>query len=173
MIRRDHTILHCPPVLTNLTDEPLLLLGPFVKDSRRWRTMRYVNIYNGKLYTLEPPTLLAVPHTFDLMFAQYWQHPEFKSLAPDGNPCKGDTRGLLMRCPITASGVRLIGKETERGWEQDDDISTLLPSLLRYESDSIAGERLGQRLLQIPLDVLENTTGLSRHTILRARRRKR
>ena len=33
------------PVLANLTDEPLLLLGPFVKDSRRWGTMPYVNIY--------------------------------------------------------------------------------------------------------------------------------
>jgi len=131
--------------------------------------MSYVNIYDGKVHTLRPPTLLAVPHTFDLMFAQYWQHPEFKSLAPDGNPCKGDTRGLLKRCPVTAWGVRLIGKETERGWEQDDDISTLLPSLLRYESDSVAGERLRQRLLQIPLDVLERETGLSRHSIVRVR----
>jgi len=82
-------------------------------------------------------------------------------------------RGLLKRCPVTASGVRLIGKETERGWEQDDDISTLLPSLLQYEFNSVVGERLRQRLLQIPLDVLKNTTGLSRHTILRARRKKR
>src|SRR5215472_8208184 len=31
------------PVLANLTDEPRLLLGRFVKDSRRWRTMPYVN----------------------------------------------------------------------------------------------------------------------------------
>jgi hypothetical protein len=161
------------PVITNLSGEQVLLLGPFVKDSRRWRTMEYVNIYDRKVHTLKPPTLLAVPHTFELMFAQYWRHPEFKSLAPDGTPCKGDTRGRLKRCPVIASGFRLIGKETERGWEEDDDISTLLPSLLQYESDSIAGERLRQRLLQIPLDALENTTGLSRHTILRARRRKR
>jgi hypothetical protein len=161
------------PVLTNLSNEPLLLLGPFVKDSQRWQLMPYVNIYDGKIHTLEPPTLLAVHHTFDLMFAQYWKHPEFKSLAPDGTPCKSDTRGLLKRCPVTATSLRLIGKETERGWEQDDDISTLLPSLLRYESDNIAGERLRQRLLQIPLDVLESKTGLSRHTLVRARQGKR
>src|SRR5215510_4900229 len=90
-----------------------------------------------------------------------------------GNPCKGDTRGLLKRCPVTASGVRLIGKETERGWEQDDDISTLLPSLLRCESDSIAGEQIRQRLLRIPLDLLERDTGLSPHTLIRARQGKR
>jgi len=64
----------------------------------------------------------------------------------------------------------LIGKETERGWEQDDDVSTLLPSLVRYENHTVAGEQLRQRLLQSPLDVLERKTGLSRHTLVRARR---
>jgi len=54
------------------------------------------------------------------------------SLAPDGMPCKGDTSGLLARYPVTASDFHLIGKETERGWEQSADISTLLPSLMRY-----------------------------------------
>jgi len=51
---------------------------------------------------------------------------------------------------VTASKFHLIGKETERGWEQSEDISTLLPSLVRYQNGSIAGERLRQRLLQIP-----------------------
>ena len=105
------------------------------------------------------------------MFAQYWKHPEFKSLAPDGTPCKGDTRGLLKRCPITASEIKLIGKETERGWEQDDDISTLLPSLIRYDkADAVVGARLQDKLRQISIDTLHAKTGLSRNTILRARR---
>ena len=157
------------PVLTNLSSEPLLLLGRFVKDSCRWQTMPYVNIYDGKVHTLRPPTLLAVPHTFDLMFAQYWRHPEFKSLGPDGMPCTVHARGLLKRCPITASGFRLIGKETERGWEQDDDISTLLPALLHYDLPRAVGTRLQELLRKTPLDVLEAATGLSRHTLVRAR----
>jgi len=66
--------------------------------------------------------------------AQYVRHPESKSLAPDGTPCKAETSGLLGRYPVTASGFHLIGKETERGWGQDDDISTLLPSLVHYET---------------------------------------
>ena len=99
----------------------------------------------------------------------YGRHPESKSLAPDGTPCKGDTCGLLARYPVTASGFHLIGKETERGWEQSEDISTLLPSLMRYQDNRVPGRRLRQQLLQIPLDVLERKTGLSRHTILRAR----
>jgi len=155
-----------PPALTNLSGERVLLLGPFVNNARRWRTMPYVNIYDGKTYTLNPPTLLAVPHTFELMFAQYRRHPEFKSLAPDGCPCKGDTRGLLKRCPVTAAGFHLIGKETERGWEQGEDVSTLLPSLIHYQDKGKAGQMLQQRLKQMSLRTLQKQTGLSRHTIL-------
>jgi hypothetical protein len=136
--------------------------------------MPYVNIYDGRVYMLSPPTLLAVPHTFDLMFAQYWKHLELKSLAPDGSPCKADTRGLLKRCPITASGIKLIGKETERGWEQDDDISTLMPSLVHYDkSDTSIKDRLREKLQQVSIDALQAKTGLSRNTILRARKGQR
>jgi len=102
-------------------------------------------------------------------FGRAW-HPEFKSLAPDGTLCKGDTRGLLKRCPITSSGIKLIGKETERGWEQDDDISTLLPLLVRYDkSDVRANDHLREKLQRISIDALQAKTGLSRNTILRAR----
>jgi hypothetical protein len=72
---------------------------------------------------------------------------------------------------VTATSFHLIGKETERGWEQNDDISTLMPPLVRYGSDTgVADEQLRKRLLAIPLAFLEFETGLSRHTIVRARR---
>ena len=72
------------------------------------------------------------------------------------------------------SEFHLIGKETERGWEQAEDISTLLPSLKRYERNSgIANESLRQHLLTMSLSGLQRETGLSRHTILRARRGER
>jgi hypothetical protein len=46
-----------------------------------------------------------------------------------------------------------------------------MPSLVRYGLDSgIADQRLRTRLLEIPLANLESETGLSRHTIVRARR---
>jgi hypothetical protein len=49
-----------------------------------------------------------------------------------GGLCEGDTHGLLGRYPVTANPeFHLIGKETERGWEQAEDISTLLPLLKR------------------------------------------
>jgi len=74
---------------------------------------------------------------------------------------------------VTASGLHIIGRETERGWEQSEDISTLLPSLMRYHKGDVAGEGLRHRLLQIPLDILERETGLSRHTIVGARQGRR
>jgi hypothetical protein len=161
------------PVLVNLSGVTVTLLGPFEKDASRWDRMPYVNIHDGSTQTLKPPTLPILTQTFDVVFAQYVRHPEFKSLAPDCQPCKVDTSGLLGRYPVIASGLHLIGKETEREWEQSEDISTLLPSLMQYQNPSVAREHLRQRLLRISLDVLERETGLSRHTVVRARQRKR
>jgi hypothetical protein len=112
-----------------------------------------------------------LPQTFEMIFSQYIHHREYKSLAPDGTLCKAESCGLLKRYPVTASGFHLIGKETERGWEQAEDVSTLLPSLIRYErQDGPAKQALRERLQQIPPGVLQQKTGLTRHTILRARR---
>jgi hypothetical protein len=115
-----------------------------------------------------------MPQTFGTVFSLYVKHPEYKSLAPDGKPCDGNTRGLLQRYPVTASEFILIGKETERGWEQAEDISTLLPSLKRYERNTgTANQLLRERLQKMSLTALQRETGLSRNTILRARRGER
>ncbi len=159
------------PVLLNLSNEPITLLGPFEKNAARWERMPYINIHDGATHTLNPPSALVSVQTFDLVFSQYLRHPEYKSLAPDDAPCQADSHGLLKRYPVTACGFHLIGKETERGWEQAEDISTLFPSLVRYQDTrSIPGQILQQRLKQRSLDTLQGETGLSRHTILRARR---
>lgn len=159
------------PVLVNLSNVPLTLLAPFEKDSSRWVKLPHVNIHDGTTHSLEKPTVPIVVQTFEMVFKQYHGHREAKSSAPDGSRCKPDTAGLLKRYPVTATSFHLIGKETERGWEQNDDVSTLMPSLVRYGSDTgIADEQLRKRLLEIPLAFLEFETGLSRHTIVRARR---
>jgi len=159
------------PVLVNLTGDQITLLAPFEKDSSRWLTMPHINIHDGTVHTLDCPTMPVLPQTFEMVFQRYHGHREAKSSAPDGSPCKAETAGLLKRYPVTATGFHLIGKETERGWEQADDISTLLPSLVRYGSDGgVADEQLKKRLMAMPLAFLEFETGLSRHTIVRARR---
>ena len=155
----------------NLTGNQVTLLAPFEKDSSRWMTMPHINIHDGTTHTLDNPTLPLLVRTFEMVFQQYHRHPESKSFASHRAPCKGESVGLLKRYPVTAIGFHLIGKETERGWEQSDDISTLTPSLVRYGLDSgIADERLRKRLLEIPLAFLEGETGLSRHTVVRVRR---
>jgi hypothetical protein len=162
------------PVIVNLSDAPVTLLGPFEKNSARWREMPYINIHDGKTHTLKPPTIPVIVQTFETVFSQYVRHPEYKSVSPEGSPCKADSHGLLRRYPVTATDFHLIGKETERGWEQAEDISTLMPSLVRYQqANSGLGPQLQERLKEIPHKVLECKTGLSRHTILRARRGER
>jgi len=136
--------------------------------------MRYINIHDGKTHTLKPPTLPVIAQTFETVFSQYVRHPEYKSVAPEGTPCRADSHGLLKRYPVTAAEFHLIGKETERGWEQAEDISTLLPSLKRYGGNTgTANGSLREGLQKMSLDSLEKETGLSRHTILRARRGER
>lgn len=163
------------PVIIDLSGAAITLLGPFEKEPARWMEMPYINIHDGTTHTLEPPTLLAMPQTFQTIFSQYIKHPEYKSLAPDGGLCEGDTHGLLGRYPVTANPeFHLIGKETERGWEQAEDISTLLPSLKQYERNAgTTSELLRERLRKMSLSILQKETGLSRNTIVRARRGKR
>ncbi len=108
------------PVLANLSTQPITLLGPFEKDPVRWLKMPYINIHDGTTHTLNSPSALVLVQTFDMVFSQYLRHPEYKSLAPDDTPCKAYSQGLLKRYPVTACGFHLIGKETERGWEQND-----------------------------------------------------
>lgn len=108
-----------------------------------------------------------------MVFSQYSEHPEHKSMSPDGVASGPNTRGLLRRYRVSASAFQLIGKETERGWQQAEDISTLLPALLHYRGKNASIKHdLQERLRHIPLRILERETGLSRHTILRARRGK-
>jgi hypothetical protein len=159
------------PVLVNLSGSSITLLGPFEKDSSHWETMPYINIHDGTMHRLNPPSLLALAQTLEMVFSQYIRHPESKSLASDGNACKADTHGLLKRFPVRASGFHLIGKETERGWEQAGDISTLMPSLVHYQDKSAALGESSQKLLkEMSLSLLRRQSGLSRNTIRRARR---
>jgi hypothetical protein len=55
--------------------------------------------------------------------------------------------------------------------EQDDDVSTLLPELVRYQRNTgTPAHSLQRRLQRVSLKFLQRSTGLSRNTILRARR---
>ena len=67
----------------------------------------------------------AVASQFARLLVEYQEHPEPKSLAPEGTDCKADTCGLLRRAHIVAGELRYVGKETDRKWEEGRDISVL------------------------------------------------
>jgi hypothetical protein len=64
---------------------------------------------------------------------KYLGKPEVKSLAPDGTPCTGATRGLLQRARITAGKLVPVGKETDRRWEQGEDPSMIDSDIYVFE----------------------------------------
>ena len=72
-----------------------------------------------------PPYNVVFPKTFAELLIRYQEHPEAKSLAPNGGPCEADTSGLLQRAHVIAGELRYIGKETDRKWEEGEDISML------------------------------------------------
>ena len=86
-----------------------------------------INLKDGKIYRIamlpDGRRDTVVPESFLIILRQYLQHPEVKSLAPDGSACVGRTCGLLRRSIIVASELVSIGKETDRHWEQGEDPS--------------------------------------------------
>jgi len=68
----------------------------------------------------------------DLLY-RYQQHPEAKSLSTYGRPCGGATRGLLQRAHIIAGKHRRIGKESDRRWEEGDELESLSYVPIEFE----------------------------------------
>jgi hypothetical protein len=102
---------------------------PFESDRSKWRTLRGINLRDEKIYRIamlpDGKRDTVVPESFRIILRQYLQHPEVKSLAPDGSVCLGSTQGLLRRETIVAHKMVSIGKETDRSWEQGEDPSIL------------------------------------------------
>jgi hypothetical protein len=120
-----------------------MLITPFNSNSNNWYGFRYTNVHDGRKFTLAPIKRKkdsgASPQTLEHVVRMHTTHPESKSLAPDGNPCNFLTRGLLQRAPITANGKsRIIGKETDRKWEQEEDPSIFEPTLVEYRENETA-----------------------------------
>ncbi len=104
---------------------------------------------------------------------EFMWHPEHKSLGPDGQPCNRFTRGLLQRTPVLAGELIPVGKETDRKWEDGEDISILDRSMIHYmPKKAKADAETIQGLSKIPLRQQMRDTGLSHHTLLLIQRGK-
>jgi hypothetical protein len=79
-----------------------------------------------------------------------------------------------MRTPVTAIGFRSIGKETDRHWEQGEDISLLQPETTEYIPDEtarlVADPVLISEIWKTSIRALAKKAGVSENTVKAARR---
>ncbi|PYU22243.1 MAG: hypothetical protein DMG32_18635 [Acidobacteria bacterium] len=181
------------------------LIAPFCEDRSRWigleNGLEYISVENGKRFRIckpdEEELLIWTPEfvwarqsntrlqylfstqlrDLDQVFREYFQHPEFKSLAPDGAPCASNTRGLLRRRPIEATlRFRLIGKEIDRHVQDDVNVLSDIRPPEYQEGGSSSGvlDPISIRKLQSqPIRRLMRITRSGQHTIERALRGER
>jgi hypothetical protein len=157
------------------------LVAPFSSNPEEWHGLSYVNVHDGRLYTIACPgkrlSYQAEARTLGDVVSQYRWHPEAKSLAPDGGSCGSATAGLLRRTSVTSDGFRYIGKETDRRWEQGEDISMLDPFVLEYRPNETArlttDSELQRRANQVSIRTLAEAAEVSDRTVKAARKGKR
>jgi hypothetical protein len=108
-----------------------------------------------------------------LLADSYQNHPEAKSLGPDGKPCEFDTRGLLQRAHIIANWPPVyIGKESDRHWEEGEDPSLLEFKALQYrrKGNAVADDEQLSRIAKVPKREFMRQ-GINQHTLEKICRR--
>jgi hypothetical protein len=131
-----------------------------------WAKSVCVNTRDGKSYRLDKVSG-ADRITLGDVLCGYIQHPEIKSLGPDGEKCTAETRGLLRRIPIRGGLHHPIGKEISRfGQGQDDFIENFEDAVIRYDGGRVAAsESLKEQIRKVGLRKATKLTGLDRKTI--------
>ena len=177
-ISRPYSFVLCPLVdrisgyPAGIDREQFTLVTPFTKKRENWPKADYINIYDGKQYSLAleqtPQLEKVIPQTFGYILRLYPLHPEYKSLAPDGSPCNSNTRGLLQRMHVIARQSHYIGKETDRKWDQGGDLSLLMFKPAQFDETGnmvVADPELIEELKAISLKELARVSGVDRNTI--------
>jgi hypothetical protein len=164
----------CPP---NVDREKFTLITSFSSERDQWMRSKCINIHDPQspIYELtdEYDGRRAVPKNFFMLLDSYQKHPEAKSLGPDGKPCEFDTRGLLGRVHIVASWPPIyIGKESDRHWEEGEDLSLLEFKAIEYrrKGNAIANEEQLARIERMPRREFMRR-GINQHTLEKIRKR--
>jgi hypothetical protein len=144
----------------------LTLLTRFSKDRAGWAHSLCINTRDAKSYRLNELSRGDVIALGDILCG-YIQHPEIKSLGPDGQKCKAPTRGLLRRMTINGGLQHCIGKEVSR-FEQGkgDFIENIDDVCIHYDGGRVAAN--DSLITEISARGLRKTTretGLDRKTI--------
>ena len=144
----------------------LTLLTPFNKNRTRWAHSICINTHDGKSYRLDELSRADIVTLGDVLCGHI-QHPEIKSLGPDGEKCKAHTRGLLCRMTINGGLQQCIGKEVSR-FEQgkDDFIENIDDVCIHYDGGrAAANESLVAEISARGVRKIAKVTGLDRKTI--------
>ena len=90
-----------------------------------------------------------------------------QDLAPDGTPCTCETRGFLQQCSVVAASRRYVGKETDRRWEQGEDLSLVEFKTVEYQASKqvVASDEIKGQILKTGIRRIERETKVSHHTI--------
>jgi hypothetical protein len=143
----------------------------FSSERDQWMRSKCINIHDpqSRVYELtgEYDGRSAVPKNFFMLLESYQNHPEAKSLAPDGRPCEFDTRGLLKRAHVVANWPPIyIGKESNRHWEEGEDLSLLDFKAIEYKQkgNAVATDEELARIAGVPKREFMRR-GINQHTL--------
>jgi hypothetical protein len=148
-------------------------IAPYERDASEWLKADWIDRRTGKRIriTTEPfdgtmrPGEVSVK-TYGDVVDEYAVHPEPKSLAPDGGPCRRSSRGLLMRRPVTAERLMYVGKEANELEAVEGGLITDV-SEIRNEYRDIRREHDQLRITLRPLGAREaaRRTGLGHSAV--------
>lgn len=159
------------------SSEKVLLVCAFSSKQKQWFELDCVNVHNSKKYKMlncketsgNIPYNVVFPSQFAHLLVQYQRHPEAKSLSPDGNVCGPETEGLLKRARVIAGEIRYVGKETDRKWEEGDEISVLEFAATEYgrKGKVIATDEVKARIASIGINKCARESGFDRKNFIR------
>jgi hypothetical protein len=164
----------CPQ---NVDPNKFTLITSFSTERDQWIYSKCINIHDSQspVYELinEYDGRRALLKNFFMLLDSYQNHPEAKSLGPDGKPCEFDTRGLLKRAHIVADWPPIyIGKESDKHWEEGEDLSLLDFKTIEYKrkGNAVATDEQIARIAEVPKREFMRR-GINQHTLEKICRR--
>ncbi len=175
-LTRPHNFMMLPQICRfgypqNTDPNKFTLITSFSSERDQWMRAKCINIHDPEspVYELtdDYDGRRALVKNFFMLLDAYQNHPEAKSLGPDGKPCEFDTRGLLKRAHITANWPPVyIGKESDKHWEEGEDLSLLDFKAIEYKrkGNAIATDEQLARIATIPKREFMRR-GINQHTL--------
>jgi hypothetical protein len=158
----------CPQ---NVDPDKFTLITQFSSVREEWMRAKCINIHDPEspVYELtdDYDGRRALAKNFFMLLDAYQNHPEAKSLGPNGKPCEFDTRGLLQRAHVCANWPPVyIGKESDKHWEEGEDLSLLEFKAIQYRrtGNAVATDKQLARIAQVPKREFRRR-GINQHTL--------